>query len=57
MAENRKIFKRIASREYWSKCNVLAILYRWIRLDKFYEQWIFFLNSKSFFELTTIFSK
>ena len=25
MAENQRIFKRIARREYWSKCNVLYI--------------------------------
>ena len=36
LAENQKIFKRIARREYWLKCNVLAI-YQWISLDKLYK--------------------
>ena len=55
MAENQKMFKRIAIREYWSNCNVLAI-YQWIRLDKLYKLIeSFFQISESFFELTTFF--
>ena len=50
MAENRKIFKRIARREYWSKCNVYG-------LDKLYKliESFFFQFSESYYELTTIF--
>ena len=36
LVENYKIFKRIARREYWSKCNVLYT-YLWIWLYKFYK--------------------
>ena len=35
LADNRKIFKQIASHEYWSKCNVLCF---WVRLDKLHKQ-------------------
>ena len=48
MAENRKIFKQIARREYWSKCNALYS-YHWIRLDKLYKL------MESFFQILNLF--
>ena len=36
LAENRKMFKKIERREYWSNCNVLAI-YQWICLNELYN--------------------
>ena len=55
LAENRKIFKWISRRGYWSKWNVLAIC-KWIRLNELYKLMESFLHiSKSFFQLTTVF--
>ena len=42
LAENRKIFKRITRREYWSKCNVFVYQYIW--LDKLYKLMDFFFK-------------
>ena len=51
LAENWKLFKRIARHEYESKCNVLSIN-QWIRLDMPYKLMeSFFSNFKNVFEL------
>ena len=41
LAENQKIFKRIARRDYWSNCIVLNI-HRWIYLNDLYKTMDFF---------------
>ena len=41
LSENKKIFKRIARREYWSNCNVI---YQWICLGKLYKKMDFFFQ-------------
>ena len=48
LAENWKIFKQIARREYWWKCNELTI-YQWIWLNKLYKP------MESFFQISNYF--